>query len=244
MSTHDEAAQLASPTIDLRSKPAPEVSVEATKEPMTYLDGKPILTLPNNITIRHMRPSDAEASAAYCNNRKIWINMRDRFPAPYTLEAAHEWIEINRNSKTWQASGPSMGTGAEMTWEGAMVPPNYFICLDDVAIGGIGLMFGSDVGRRTAEIGYLLSEEHWGKGFMTGVVRTFVEWVWETFPQLLRLEAGIFGWNRASCKVLEKAGFGFEGMSRCGVWKDGRPVDLIEYAKVREGVRGETVMPV
>lgn len=38
-----------------------------------------------NFVIRSWREEDAESLAYHANNRKIWINLRDAFPHPYTL---------------------------------------------------------------------------------------------------------------------------------------------------------------
>ena len=50
---------------------------------------------------------------------------------------------------------------------------------------------------------------------------------------LLRLEAHVFEWNPASCRVLEKAGYTLEGRMRRGVVKDGRVIDYFSYARLR-----------
>lgn len=51
-------------------------------------------------------------------------------------------------------------------------------------VGSIGLKCQnvSDVHGQSAEVGYWLGEEFWGRGWMTGVLRAFVEWVWRSFP--------------------------------------------------------------
>lgn len=51
-------------------------------------------------------------------------------------------------------------------------------------IGSIGLKPNNvtEIHGQSAEIGYWLSEEFWGKGWMTEVLAGFVEWVWRSFP--------------------------------------------------------------
>jgi RimJ/RimL family protein N-acetyltransferase len=44
----------------------------------------------------------------------------------------------------------------------------------------------------------------------------------------------VFEWNRASARVLEKAGYEFEGRLRKSVTKDGKTIDQLMYAVVRE----------
>ena len=50
---------------------------------------------------------------------------------------------------------------------------------------------------------------------------------------LCRLYAGVFEWNGASMRVLEKAGFSFEARMRKSVTKDGKTIDEYIYAIVR-----------
>jgi len=196
----------------------------------------PILTLdqfPRNIHVRAYRPSDTETLANAGNNKNVHANLTDRIPSPYTLEDAKRWIDHNLDKANWR----------ESTSLGRTVPGNYAITEStpdgdsDVCIGAIGLEFSSDVHRRTAELGYWLSEEHWGKGIMSDVAKAFVPWVWETFgPELARLSANVFGWNEASVKVLKKAGFEYEGRQKMSVFKNGKLGDMIMLGLVRPGV--------
>ena len=48
-----------------------------------------------------------------------------------------------------------------------------------------------------------------------------------------RLYAHVFEWNQASARVLEKAGYVFEGRSRKSVTKEGKTIDQLMYAMVR-----------
>ena len=53
----------------------------------------------------------------------------------------------------------------------------------------------------------------------------------------MRIFAEPFANNRASARVLEKAGFIFEGHLRANVIKDGKIQDSLLYARIREGSR-------
>jgi RimJ/RimL family protein N-acetyltransferase len=63
-------------------------------------------------------------------------------------------------------------------------------------------------------------------------VRAVTGYAFATFD-ICRLEAGVFEWNPASARVLEKAGYTLEGRARLGVTKDGRTGDRLLYALVR-----------
>jgi RimJ/RimL family protein N-acetyltransferase len=104
--------------------------------------------------------------------------------------------------------------------------------MDDAVVGGIGIDVGTDVFRRSAEIGYWLGEPFWGRGIATEVLRALTDYAWATFD-IIRLEAGVFSWNPASARVLEKAGYTLEGCLRQGVVKQGRVGDRLIYGLLR-----------
>ncbi len=162
--------------------------------------------------LRDWREGDAPALARYADNRGIWLNLRDLFPHPYRLEHAQEFIR--RVSAVEPRTVFAMATAQE-------------------AIGSIGLAPGQDVHRYTAELGYWLAEPFWGRGIVTRAVRAMVEYAFQELG-LRRVFAEPYATNPASARVLEKAGFTLEGRMRAGAFKDGRVVDQLLYAVVRE----------
>ena len=161
--------------------------------------------------LRPWEPGDEESLVRHANSRAVWRNLRDAFPHPYTFADATKWIQI---------ANPSTQT------------TNFAIVVDGAAVGGIGLVLRDDVFRRSAEIGYWLGEEHWGRGIVTEAVRAVTDYAFATFD-LCRLFAGVFEWNPASMRVLEKAGYEFEGRMKKAVIKDGETIDELIYAIVR-----------
>jgi len=162
-------------------------------------------------TLRAWREGDDASLVRHADNRNVWRNLRDRFPSPYTAADAKEWIRA---------------AGAESP------VANFAIVVSGEAIGGIGLRLGTDIFRRSAEIGYWLGEPFWGRGIATEAVRAVSQYAFESFD-LCRLEAGVFEWNPASMRVLEKAGYSREGRTRLSVTKDGRTGDHVLYGLVR-----------
>jgi [ribosomal protein S5]-alanine N-acetyltransferase len=161
--------------------------------------------------IRPYVEADAEALARYANNIRIWQNLRDGFPHPYTLENANQFIQMVQRQ----------------------APLVFFaIAAPDEVIGGIGITPGQDVHRLTAELGYWLAEPYWGRGIMSEAVRRFSDWAMSRFG-LVRIFAEPFIHNSASSRVLEKAGFQLEGVMRRHAIKEGRLIDMLLYAKVR-----------
>lgn len=108
----------------------------------------------------------------------------------------------------------------------------FAIVVEGAAVGGIGLDLRSDIFRRSAEIGYWLGEPFWGRGLTTEAVRAVTDYAFETFD-LRRIDAGVFEWNRASMRVLEKAGYTCEARLRKSITKEGQTIDQLIYARVR-----------
>ena len=162
-------------------------------------------------TIRPWRMNDAESLVRHANNRKVWRALRDAFPHPYTIKDAHEFLEAAVNS----------------------VPRTLFcIEVSGAVVGEIGIRPGIDVHRHTAELGYWLSEEFWGRGIMTEAVGAFTDFCFQNFS-LRRIYAEPFANNPASARVLEKAGFIFEGRLKNDVLKDGMLLDSLLYARTK-----------
>lgn len=166
----------------------------------------------SKFTLRAWMPGDEESLVRHANNRAIWRNLRDLFPHPYALADAKHWVET---------ANPSMPV------------TNFAIVVDGEAVGAIGLVLKGDVNRRSAEIGYWLGEEFWGRGIVTEAVCAVTDYAFATFD-LCRLYAGVFEWNPASMRVLEKAGYEFECRMRKSVTKDGHTIDELIYAMIRE----------
>ena len=170
------------------------------------------IALPGGYRIRSYRAGDAAALVAYADNRNVSRNLRDRFPYPYTPEAAKGWLKHVATEKPEQS---------------------FVIATAEELIGGIGVEPGEDIHHRTAEIGFWLAEPFWGRGIVTSAVVAFTPWAFERFD-LLRIWAGVFETNPASARVLEKAGYSFEGRLRGAVVKEERVLDELVYARVRE----------
>jgi ribosomal-protein-alanine N-acetyltransferase len=163
-------------------------------------------------TLRGWRRGDGGSLVRHANNRNVWINLRDRFPHPYTKKDAARWMSYVRYA-----------------------PPgtNFAIAVDDEAVGGIGFVVQTDVHRLSAEIGYWLGEAFWGRGIMTEALRAVTELAFRDH-RMTRLYAAVFEWNPASMRVLEKVGYVREGVLRRSAIKDGKIIDQVLYAMTRE----------
>lgn len=158
--------------------------------------------------LRPLVPSDAVSLARHANDRDVWLNLRDRFPHPYSLADAQAYIAMTAD----QSPRTSFG-----------------IVVDGEAVGGIGLEPGEDIARRTAEIGYWLGRRFWGRGITTDAVRAVTRHAFDALG-LHRVFAVPFAHNAASARVLEKAGYVREGLMHRSAIKDGVILDQWLYA--------------
>jgi len=161
--------------------------------------------------LRPLKRTDAASLAHHANNRKIWRNLRDQFPFPYTDKDAQRWIAATKESNVDHA---------------------FAIATPQEAIGTVGIQVQQDVYRRGAEIGFWLGEAYWGRGIATLAVNRASEWAFATL-EIDRLQAFAFGWNPASARVLEKSGYQREGCLRNSVFKDNQLIDQWLYARLR-----------
>jgi RimJ/RimL family protein N-acetyltransferase len=159
-------------------------------------------------SVRSWRASDLDSLVKYANNREIWMNLRDRFPHPYTRRDGIEFLRHAQQQRPETA---------------------YAIAVGDEAVGGIGFQLNGDVERVSAEIGYWLGEPFWGRGIATEALVAVTRYAIETHG-LTRVYALPFAWNTASCRVLEKAGYVVEARLRKSAIKDGRITDQLQYA--------------
>jgi RimJ/RimL family protein N-acetyltransferase len=160
--------------------------------------------------LRDWALGDARSLVRHANNLRVAGTMRDAFPSPYTIDDAHRFIT--------RTADPGN--------------TNLFLAIDvgGEACGGIGIHPLSDVCRRTAEIGYWLTEPLWGRGIATGAVRALVPVAFERYD-ITRIQAGIFANNPASMRVLEKCGFVREAVHQDSITKNGVTMDEMLYVR-------------
>jgi RimJ/RimL family protein N-acetyltransferase len=165
----------------------------------------------NSCIVREWAAADLDSLVRHANNRNVWINLRDRFPHPYTT--AH-------------------GTGF-LAHVASQVPITMWaIEVDGQAVGGIGLVFQTDVERVSAEVGYWLGENYWGRGVTTEALKAVTQHAFR-HTELTRIFALPFANNIGSIRVLEKAGFALEGRMRQSAIKDGVIRDQLLFATYR-----------
>ena len=163
--------------------------------------------------VREWRRDDAPSLARSANDRRIWRNLRDRFPHPYNLADAEAFLAMVESAS----------------------PVTFFaIEVDGDAVGGIGYMLHGDVERVSAEVGYWLGVPFWGRGIMTAAVQAVTRHAFASHDWVRRLYAVPYAWSSASIRVLEKAGYRREGHMRQSAIKDGEVTDQLLYAILRD----------
>lgn len=173
---------------------------------------KIIIAQDGDVVIRELEDGDLELLAKYANNKKVSNNLRDGFPHPYSLDDAKNF----------------------MMMVDAQNPKTFFAieCQGEYA-GNISLSPGTDVYRKSAEIGYFIGEPYWNKGITTKAVNLITNWGFENLD-IVRVHTGIFEFNIASQRVLEKCGFVKEGVFIKSIYKNNELYDEFRYAKIKE----------
>lgn len=163
--------------------------------------------------IRKWRIEDAVDLAEMLDNKNILDNLRDGLPYPYTAKDAEEYIR------------EMLSADSEKIFA-------FAITVNDKAVGSIGVFRCDNIHFRTAEMGYYVGEPYWGKGIGTNAVKQTCNFIFE-HTDIIRIFAEPFAYNTASCRILEKAGFQYEGLLRSNAVKNGRILDMKMYAMVK-----------
>ena len=166
--------------------------------------------------VRPWQKTDAASLVYHANNLNVAKHLRDRFPHPYTKNDAKFFLKH--------------ATAAQD-------PTNLAIEVDGDAVGAVGYVPGTDIERFSAEIGYWLGEELWGRGIASEALGLVTEHAFTTM-NFLRLFALPFADNPASARVLEKAGYEREALLRSSSVKFGEVKDQILYARINPAWRG------
>jgi [ribosomal protein S5]-alanine N-acetyltransferase len=174
-----------------------------------------LLLTGSRCVVRPWRKADAASLSRHADNINIAKYLRDAFPHPYTKADAKAFLK--------RAAG-------------AVDPTNLAIDVNGEAVGAVGYVPGRDVEHYSAEIGYWLGEELWGRGIVTEALQLVTE---HAFAEggFLRLFALPFSDNLASARVLEKAGYEREAVLRSSSVKAGVPKDQLLYARINPAWR-------
>ncbi|KAK4749550.1 hypothetical protein SAY87_026999 [Trapa incisa] len=158
------------------------------------------------ITVRPFEPADADDYFSWASDDRVVRNLR-RTPLTARDQALATIIDVCI-PHPWRRS----------------------ICVDGRSVGFVSVNPGSGDHRCRADISYALATDFWGRGVATAAVKLAVARVFGDLGEVLRLQAFVDVGNRASQRVLEKAGFQREGMLRKYTYLKGELKDLYLYS--------------
>lgn len=161
------------------------------------------------ISLRPWTIDDANILTGYFNNIKIWNNLRDYIPHPYSMDDAQKFISSQAETSPVQ---------------------NFAILNENEIVGGIGLILQEDVYKMNVELGYWIAEPFWGQGIATIAVGLMTNYIFNTFA-INRIVAEVFDHNRSSMRVLEKNGYYLESVRRKGILKNDFLTDDFVWVK-------------
>ncbi|MEI6348342.1 MAG: GNAT family protein [Bacteroidota bacterium] len=163
-----------------------------------------------DIVLRSLEFADKFNIAEYCN-KKIWDNLRDFIPNPYTLYDAENFIRMSR------VEDP---------------PCTFAIEYKKEFVGIISLVVQADVYRLNAELGYWIGEQFWGNGIISKAIPLIVNYGFEELG-LNRVYAHVFDFNIPSQRVLLKSGFKMDYIAKNAVLKNGLIIDEYRYSMLK-----------
>lgn len=153
---------------------------------------------------------DAPSLAKHLDNRNVWINLRERFPKPYTVENAKTWI-LRREREDARSI-------------------QLAIVVEDLAVGGIGIDRDPNPKTRFGELGYWLGEDYWNQGISGQAIAMVSDWAFRE-QGFQRLQALVRDSNEASSHLLEKAGFSVVSKIRRGGRRPSAHVTELVYQR-------------
>ena len=169
------------------------------------LEGKEICFKP--VSIR-----DAEEIHSFTSDENVAKFIG--WPLMNTLEETCEHIETMLKN---QAAGTHLYASVALTASGEII--------------GIGMLFNLDRKASHAEIGYVLHQNFWGKGYGTEVVTLINQYAFATLC-LHKLNARVVHENASSARVLEKNGYQLEGRLRDHYFIAQQYYDALLYGKI------------
>ncbi len=152
------------------------------------------------LTLRRLGPADADAIARLVDDWDIIKNLSDA-PYPYPPGLAQRWIASTQR-----------GIDERQDFALGIVPQGHKHPIGAILLRQSQREPGVNGGRarpgsiRSAEIGYWIGRDHWGKGYATESVRRMLRFAFDELG-LDRVWGAVLIDNPGSCRVLEKVGF-------------------------------------
>lgn len=159
------------------------------------------------LTLRPYQPSDVESLVKYANNFNISKYLTNKFPFPYEKKDGEAFIQLALSHDPLQIKA---------------------IVLNGEVIGSIGVHQLSDIYSKSAEMGYWIAEDFWGRGIVPLAIKEMLQYGFATFD-IDRIFARTTHTNLASQQVLKKSGFIFEAELKDTIFKNGEYYDELIF---------------
>jgi len=159
------------------------------------------------LILRPYQPNDIESLVKHANNFNISKYLTNKFPFPYEKKDGEAFIQLALSHNPLQIKA---------------------IVLNGEVIGSIGVHQLADIYSKSAEIGYWIAEDFWGKGIVPLAIKEMLKYGFDTFD-IERIFARTTHTNLASQQVLKKAGFIFEAELKDTIFKNGEYFDELIF---------------
>lgn len=171
------------------------------------------------LILRPVNENDANDIFEYCSNPNV---------ARYVTWEPHQTLEDTKKFISYALNSYNLGAPE----------PMMLILKDDPkqrVIGSVGLI-PVNPQHRTFELGYALSEEHWGKGLIAEAAKPLINYGFKHFA-MERLQCRCDILNPQSSRVMEKLGMHYEGTLKASMYLKGKPRDMHMYSIVKSEFR-------
>jgi len=138
------------------------------------------------IQLRPLKLSDAEQISKQGNDYHIWMNLTDAFPHPYSKQDAINFYKLQKEK---------------------LIQDVFAITLEKDLIGIISFSQKNGIYHISAEIGYWIGKEYWGKGYATEACKQIIKICFDSKPEIVKIYAMTYSHNIGSERVLLKSGF-------------------------------------
>ena len=169
------------------------------------------------INLRTLENSDAYF--IYKNAKDREVSKYTHLPYPYRLKYARDFVRMCQEHYK-KKTDYELGIESKKTGE---------------IIGIISLMH-IDNSHRSAEVGYWLGNQYWRRGITKEALTLILDFGFNTL-QLVKIYAKVLHPNLPSIRLLQSAGFRYEGRIRKSVLREGSWFDELLFALVDKDFR-------
>jgi RimJ/RimL family protein N-acetyltransferase len=179
------------------------------------MDGAQVRLEVGDVVLRPWRPDDVTGLQAAGQDAEIarWVHL----PQPFGTDEARAYLDAAM--ALWRE-----GTGAAF----AIVDR-----ADETLLGAV-TRFGPE--GRGATLGLWLVPAARGRGIGTRVLRSLIDWSFET-TDVVRIDCYIETGNESSMRMVERVGFQREGLLRAWEVGPGGPIDCVVWSVLRTDAR-------